>query len=1028
MKEQFDRYQDSMTASERAEVWQRLQGAFGARGAAGEADSRRAREAREARGARARQDGARRAMLWPAYRLAGSLAVGVVAVGVAVAVYEGGRGDRLARKNAGELASMTDAADGVDALPSMPPGSHSIQIHLGGDSTSARDRDAAANSFDESERLQTAADSRPAPYPDPTINLRPRETVAKGESDASHDGENAWGSVKGLHRGDEGETSALAKAPSALGDATDGSMLMTGSAPPAAPEGESVAAARATTESAPPIAARSREALIAASTGPSARATADDSLTITGVITDAKTGDPIAYAAVVVEGMSKGTTTKTDGSFTIRGMAPGSYTLFVSVHGYELQTATVAVSAPTVELVRIALDEAEVPTLASQADYGSTIDVESSASEAKIDTKQQFKHRAVNNVQDALKKPKPKETKGWGEIKGLYDGGSEKRAVGIEGLSGGAGQGWGGTSSLLPQTMQAPADAHQPVYGGTTLPNDEVYDSMFFEHYGVNPFIPTDEDSLSTFAVDVDAASYTVARRYIDGGNLPPKEAARVEEFVNFFRQDYPRFDDVDFRIFVEGAPSPFANGYQLVRVGIKGREVAAANRKPANLTFVIDTSGSMQREDRLELVKRALHVLLDELRPDDRVAIVEYGNEARVVLEPTSLGSDVEPIAHEERGLGDWDEGEGRSWPAGRAEIERAIDGLYPGGGTNAEAGLAIGYDVASRSYERGAINRIILCSDGVANIGRTGGESILESVRREADRGIHLSAIGFGMGNYNDVLLEELANKGDGNYYYVDDLDEAKRVFVENLTGTLQTIAKDAKVQVEFDPQRVLRYRLLGFENRDVADKDFRNDAIDAGEIGAGHTVTALYEVKVAPGVSRGTLATVRLRYARPEHEVEGDPRMGTRGTRSEEPDRRSDGGDGGDRGAPPRAGASGDGGSSMQLAAREISEQFDARDLARRFEDASPRFRLDAVVAELAEILRHSYWAKESTIAALVPMARDLARERSLQNDAEVAEFAGLVERAANLDSKLSPDERRALQPPPLPPGMRDGVSMR
>jgi Ca-activated chloride channel homolog len=962
MKDQFDRYQDSMTASERAEVWERLEGAFGAQGAAGARGAQPSRDAgdmrgprgpRGARSARAREDGARRAMLWPAYRLAGSLAVGVLAVGVAVAVYEGGRGDRLARENAGEMAPMDGAANRADLPSSKAPRTRPMQIVLGGDSTAARDD--AASSIEASSRREAAADGRPAPYPDPTIDLRPKEMKSNVDSDGSN----------------------------------DGASIM--------PMAESTPAAMPPAESAPPITAPRSAAQIAASTGPAGSDAAEDTLLITGAITDAKTGAPIPYAAVMVEGTSKGTTTSVDGSFTIRGMAPGRYTLRVSILGYETKTATVAVSAPTVEVVRVALNEVDVATLAALDVRPQSMDVESSGS-GTIEQKYEFKHRAINKLED--ENSKPQEEDGWGNIKGLYKSGSsaEKRATGIEGLGGGAGQTWGGTASLVPQTMQAPADAHQPVYGGTTLPNDEVYDSMFFEHYGVNPFIPTDEDSLSTFAVDVDAASYTVARRYIDGGHLPPKEAARVEEFVNFFRQDYPKFDDVDFRIFLEGAPSPFANGYQLVRVGIKGRDVAAADRKAANLTFVIDTSGSMQREDRLELVKRALHVLLDELRPEDRVAIVEYGNEARVVLEPTSLGSGVVPMAQEERGRGDWDEGEGRSWPAGRAEIERAIDGLHPNGGTNAEAGLAIGYDVASRSYERGAINRIILCSDGVANIGRTGGESILEAARREADGGIHLSTIGFGMGNYNDVLLEELANKGDGNYYYVDDLDEARRVFVENLTGTLQTIANDAKVQVEFDPQRVLRYRLLGFENRDVADRDFRNDAIDAGEIGAGHTVTALYEVKVAPGVSRGTLATVRLRYARPEHEVEGDPRMRS------------------------------DRGSSMELGAREISEQLDARDLARRFDDASPRFRLDAIVAELAEILRHSYWAKESTIAALVPMAREIARERGLRDDAEVAEFAGLVERAANLSAKLTPEERRAMEPPPLPPGMNDGVSMR
>jgi Ca-activated chloride channel family protein len=259
--------------------------------------------------------------------------------------------------------------------------------------------------------------------------------------------------------------------------------------------------------------------------------------------------------------------------------------------------------------------------------------------------------------------------------------------------------------------------------------------------------------------------------------------------------------------------------------------------------------------------------------------------------------------------------------------------------------------------------INRIVLCSDGVANVGRTGPKSILERVRTEADRGIRLSTIGFGMGNYNDVLMEQLANKADGNYYYVDNLGEARRVFVENLTGTLQTIAKDAKIQVEFNPSQVLRYRLLGFENRDVADRDFRNDKVDAGEIGAGHEVTALYEVKLAPQAAGEPIATVRLRYARPEHDGGGAPEV------------------------------------------REIATEFSLAGLSREFEDASPRFRLDAAVAEFAEILRGSYWARESRLVDVLPVARSAARD--LRED-EAAEFVVLVEKAARLSSTSGPEE--------------------
>jgi Ca-activated chloride channel family protein len=477
-----------------------------------------------------------------------------------------------------------------------------------------------------------------------------------------------------------------------------------------------------------------------------------------------------------------------------------------------------------------------------------------------------------------------------------------------------------------------------PTTGGTRLPNDEAFDSMFLRNYGVNPFIATDEDPRSTFAVDVDAGSYTLARRYLELGQLPPAEAVRVEEFVNFFPQDYPKFGNDDFRILVDGAPSPFGKGYHLVRIGLKGREIADPERRPAQLVFVIDVSGSMSREDRLGLVKRALRLLVDELHEDDRVGIVVYGSEARVLLEPINVG---------EGGRDD-----------GRRRILGTIEELHPGGSTNAEAGLRLGYDMARRAHRPGTIHRLVLCSDGVANVGATGPESILARVRTEADRGIQLTTIGFGMGNYNDVLMEQLADRGDGNHYYVDGLDEARRVLVENLTGTLQTIARDAKVQVEFDSTRVLRYRLLGFENRDVADHDFRNDRVDAGEIGAGHEVTALYEVKLARGVERGNIATIRLRYARPEQEGAGAPQV------------------------------------------REVQRDLRVEDLNRKFEQAKPRFRMDAAVAEFAEILRGSYWAREGRLSDVLSVARAAAARL---DDEASREFVTLVEKAATLKAR-------------------------
>ena len=467
--------------------------------------------------------------------------------------------------------------------------------------------------------------------------------------------------------------------------------------------------------------------------------------------------------------------------------------------------------------------------------------------------------------------------------------------------------------------------------GGTPTVNDAPYDATFFRHYGVNPFVDTEDDNLSTFAMDVDTASYAVARRFVVDGHLPDPDSVRVEEFLNYFDQEYESPTEDAFAIHIEGAPSPFGGEkHWLIRVGLQGRVIAAEERMDASLVFVIDVSGSMARENRLGLVKRALHLLVDELRPSDDVGIVVYGTRGRVLLEPTS--------------------GENKT------AIMAAIDQLTPEGSTNAEEGLMLGYQMAAEHAEAGRINRVILLSDGVANVGLTGSDSILNTVNTYVEEGVTLSTVGFGMGNYNDVLMERLANDGDGNYAYVDTPSEARRVFVEDLTGMLQVIAKDAKVQVDFNAEVVSRYRLLGYENRRVADEDFRNDAVDAGEVGAGHTVTALYEVKFHEG-AEGQLATVNIRYEDPET---GD--------------------------------------------VREISREIRRSELSGALEEASPRFQLNAVVAEYAEILRESYWAQDSSLTEVRVLAERVSA--LLPEDPDVAEFVRLVAQADAITAREGP----------------------
>ena len=485
------------------------------------------------------------------------------------------------------------------------------------------------------------------------------------------------------------------------------------------------------------------------------------------------------------------------------------------------------------------------------------------------------------------------------------------------------------TGPIAQQPMPTPLPTMTAPQEGEVAP-PQPPDGMFFEDYGVNPFVDTYEDHLSTFALDVDTASYSVARRYVNDGNVPPADAIRVEEFVNYFDPGYPTPPDVAFGIYADGAPSPFntdgahQDGSYILRFGIQGYEVPEYARKSASLTFVIDVSGSMDRENRLWLVKQSLQMLVDRLRPDDTVSIVVYGSEARVVLYPTS-GED-------------------------RATILDAIYSLRPEGSTNAEAGLRLGYQMAWNAFRENAINRVILCSDGVANVGETGPDAILSEIRGYVETGITLTSVGFGMGNFSDVMMETLADNGNGNYAYVDDIDEAQKLFVEDLTSTLQVIALDAKIQVDFNPDVVAYYRLIGYENRDVADQDFRNDAVDAGEIGAGHSATALYAVMFRPNTD-GRIATVQLRWEDPDtHQV------------------------------------------------TEINGNFNTWDLAASFEQADPRYQLAVVVAQYAEVLRNSPWAAGTYSSSLVDHAYRLSS--LLWDDPDVVEFASLVSRASQI----------------------------
>ncbi|RKH70447.1 DUF3520 domain-containing protein [Corallococcus aberystwythensis] len=481
------------------------------------------------------------------------------------------------------------------------------------------------------------------------------------------------------------------------------------------------------------------------------------------------------------------------------------------------------------------------------------------------------------------------------------------------------------TTYRAPQASAVPTP--QPAPERTVAPQGQRFFDMYFKGYGVNPTVDTEEERFSTFSVDTDTASYTLTRAYLERGALPDEQAVRVEEFINTFDYGYANAPDAPFSVNVEGFPSPARKGYQVVHIGVKARDVSRAQRKPGHLVFVIDVSGSMNMENRLGLVKRSLRLLVDALDERDWVSIVVYGSEARQVLAPTNATE--------------------------KADILSAIDSVQSEGSTNAQAGMELGYALAASHLVKGGINRVILCSDGVANNGITQADGIWERVKERAAAGITLSTVGFGMGNYNDVLMERLAQVGEGNYSYVDKLEEARRIFVQNLTGTLQVVAKDVKLQVEFDRKTVSRYRLIGYENRLLTKQQFNDDRVDAGEVGAGHAVTALYEVKLRDP-EQSHFGTLRIRYKAPE------------------------------------------GGSS-----RLIEKAMPVTLLRPAFEKAASPTRLSYVAAAFAEKLRGSYWARPLTYDALVSLWEELGTP--LKSRQDVVELGELIRLAKKLDRR-------------------------
>ncbi|MFD8561948.1 YfbK domain-containing protein [Streptosporangium canum] len=432
----------------------------------------------------------------------------------------------------------------------------------------------------------------------------------------------------------------------------------------------------------------------------------------------------------------------------------------------------------------------------------------------------------------------------------------------------------------------------------------------------------TTADQISTFALDVDTASYGYAKRILQEGGLPEPGRIRPEEFVNSFRQDYKEPGDDGFTVHMDGARMP-ENGTALIRVGLQTRKADPEARRPANLTFVVDVSGSMGEPGRLDLVREALHKLVDQLGPGDQVSIVAFSTQARLILSMTPA--------------------------TGRDQLHAAIDRLGVEDSTNLETGLTAGYAEAARAFRPAATNRVILLSDGLANTGDTSWQGILDRVAESAGRQITLLCVGVGR-DYGDQLMEQLADNGDGAAVYVSSVDDARKVFVEQLATNLDLRARDAKAQVVFNPSAVESYHLIGYENRQIAAEDFRDDTKDGGEIGPGHSVTALYEVRLRSGAS-GQLATATVRW--------------------QDPDTRGPG---------------------------ETSRSLESADLsASVWRESSPRFQVDVVAAAFAEYLRTR---EEIAGVGARELAGHATRLAASTEDAAVTELAGLIGRAASL----------------------------
>ncbi|HEX6791662.1 MAG TPA: von Willebrand factor type A domain-containing protein [Candidatus Krumholzibacteria bacterium] len=623
-------------------------------------------------------------------------------------------------------------------------------------------------------------------------------------------------------------------------------------------------------------------------------------------------GNPLAYANVILVGTTMGAMTTQDGRFAIMNVPAGTYTLRAMMMGFK------------------ALEKDSVVVTAGttvEVDFKMMVTVVSKTQEIVVTADRALVEVTESKTSAAVKS---------GEDMHVRGGRSSEVRVQIKGVpqaqSLGAGQVDAG-NARAPWRFAPPTDREQ------------------YEQLPENDFLSVIDNPLSTFSIDVDRASYANARRFIRSGQRPPASAIRIEEFINYFDYDYPEPSGSDpFSITTEIAGCPWTPEHRLVRIGLHGRSMETEDLPPSNLVFLLDVSGSMQPENKLPLIRTAFPLLVRQLRKQDRVAIVVYAGHSGLVLDSTP---------------GDK-----------KSRILDAIQRLEAGGSTAGGEGLVLAYKVAREHFMKKGNNRVILATDGDFNVGVTSDGELVSLIEKERESGVFLTVLGVGDGNLQDAKMEKLADHGNGNYAYLDDIFEAQKVFVRELSGTIVTIAKDVKIQVEFNPARVASYRLIGYENRMLKKEDFEDDTRDAGELGAGHTVTALYEIEPATHVASSEPRRLRYTETRMRDDASRQSEALTVRLRYKEPDGKT---------------------------SRELERT--AIDAGIAFDAAATDTRFAAAVAELGMLLRGSKLKGNATLEHVIDTAR---AAKGADPNGYRAEFVQLAETCRGLVPEISKEE--------------------